>query len=30
MAYVVRGLEEAISAHPEQWVVTVSMWDDPA
>jgi len=27
MAYVVRGLEEAISAHPEQWVVTVSMWD---
>jgi KDO2-lipid IV(A) lauroyltransferase len=30
MAYVVRGLEEAISAHPEQWVVTVLMWDDPA
>jgi lauroyl/myristoyl acyltransferase len=30
MAYVVRGLEEAISAHPEQWVVTVSVWDDVA
>lgn len=29
MAYVVRGLEEAISAHPEQWVVTVPMWGDP-
>ncbi len=29
MAYVVKGLEEAISAHPEQWVVTVPMWDDP-
>jgi lauroyl/myristoyl acyltransferase len=28
MAYVVRGLEEAISAHPEQWVVTVPMWGD--
>ena len=30
MAYVVRGLEEAISDHPEQWVVTISMWDDSA
>ncbi len=30
MAYVVRGLEEAIGAHPEQWVVTVPMWGDPA
>jgi lauroyl/myristoyl acyltransferase len=29
MAYVVRGLEEAISAHPEQWVVTVPIWGDP-
>lgn len=29
MAYVVRGLEEAIGAHPEQWAVTVPMWDDP-
>ncbi len=26
MAYVVRGLEEAIARHPEQWVVTVPMW----
>jgi lauroyl/myristoyl acyltransferase len=30
MDYVVRGLEEAISVHPEQWVVTVPIWDDPA
>jgi lauroyl/myristoyl acyltransferase len=30
MAYVVRGLEEAISAHPEQWAVTVPIWDNPA
>jgi len=30
MAYVVRGLEEAISAHPEQWVVTVPIWDEPS
>jgi len=30
MDYVVRGLEEAISAHPEQWVVTVPIWDDPS
>jgi KDO2-lipid IV(A) lauroyltransferase len=29
MAYVVRGLEKAISAHPEQWAVTVPIWDDP-
>lgn len=29
MAYVVRGLEEAIGAHPEQWVVTIPIWDDP-
>lgn len=28
MAYVVEGLEETIRAHPEQWVVTVSMWRD--
>lgn len=28
MAYVVRGLEETIRAHPEQWVVTVPMWRD--
>jgi KDO2-lipid IV(A) lauroyltransferase len=27
MAYVVGGLEEAIGAHPEQWAVTVPMWD---
>ena len=26
MAYVVKGLEEVIRAHPEQWVVTVPMW----
>lgn len=26
MAYVVNGLEEAISAHPEQWAVTVPIW----
>jgi lauroyl/myristoyl acyltransferase len=30
MAYVVKGLEEAISAHPEQWAVTVPIWNDPA
>ena len=30
MEYVVRGLEEAISLQPEQWVVTVPIWDDPA
>jgi KDO2-lipid IV(A) lauroyltransferase len=30
MAYVVRGLEKAISAHPEQWVVTVPVWDASA
>jgi lauroyl/myristoyl acyltransferase len=30
MAYVVDGLEEAISAYPEQWVVTIPIWDDPA
>jgi lauroyl/myristoyl acyltransferase len=30
MAYVVRGLEEAIGAHPEQWAVTVPIWGDPA
>lgn len=30
MTYVVRGLEEAISAYPEQWVVTIPIWDDPA
>jgi len=28
MAYVVGGLEEAIGACPEQWVVTVPMWGD--
>jgi KDO2-lipid IV(A) lauroyltransferase len=28
MAYVVKGLEEVIRAHPEQWVVTVPMWSD--
>jgi KDO2-lipid IV(A) lauroyltransferase len=28
MAYVVRGLEETIRAHPEQWVVTIPMWND--
>jgi KDO2-lipid IV(A) lauroyltransferase len=28
MAYVVKGLEETIRAHPEQWVVTVPMWRD--
>lgn len=28
MAYVVRGLEETIRAHPEQWVVTVPIWGD--
>jgi KDO2-lipid IV(A) lauroyltransferase len=26
MAYVVRGLQEAIGAHPEQWAVTVPIW----
>jgi lauroyl/myristoyl acyltransferase len=30
MTYVVKGLEEAISAHPEQWAVTVPIWDNPA
>jgi KDO2-lipid IV(A) lauroyltransferase len=30
MAYVVNGLEEAISAHPEQWAVTVPIWRDKA
>jgi KDO2-lipid IV(A) lauroyltransferase len=30
MAYVVKGLEEAISAHPEQWVVTMPIWEDLA
>ena len=29
MAYVVKGLEQAISACPEQWVVTVPIWDNP-
>jgi lauroyl/myristoyl acyltransferase len=29
MDYAVRGMEEAISACPEQWVVTVPMWGDP-
>ncbi|GAB4534784.1 MAG: lysophospholipid acyltransferase family protein [Anaerolineae bacterium] len=29
MAYVVRGLEQAISSHPEQWVVTVPIWNNP-
>lgn len=29
MAYIVGGLEEAIRVHPEQWVVTVPMWEDP-
>jgi lauroyl/myristoyl acyltransferase len=28
VSYVVRGLEEAISACPEQWVVTVPIWGD--
>jgi KDO2-lipid IV(A) lauroyltransferase len=28
MEYAVRGMEEAISACPEQWVVTAPMWDD--
>jgi KDO2-lipid IV(A) lauroyltransferase len=28
MAYVVKGLEDTIRAHPEQWVVTVPMWRD--
>jgi KDO2-lipid IV(A) lauroyltransferase len=26
MAYVVRGLEEAIGAQPEQWAITAPMW----
>lgn len=26
MDYVVRGLEEAIGAHPEQWAITVPIW----
>jgi KDO2-lipid IV(A) lauroyltransferase len=26
MDYVVRGLEQAISQHPEQWAVTVPIW----
>ncbi len=30
MAYVVRGLEEVIGRHPEQWTVTVPIWGDPA
>ena len=30
MAYVVRGLEEAIGSHPEQWAITVPIWDNPA
>jgi lauroyl/myristoyl acyltransferase len=29
MSYIVSGLEEAIGRHPEQWVVTVPMWQDP-
>jgi KDO2-lipid IV(A) lauroyltransferase len=29
MDYAVRGMEEAISACPQQWVVTVPMWGDP-
>jgi lauroyl/myristoyl acyltransferase len=29
MAYVVGGLEEAIGRHPEQWVVTVPIWQHP-
>jgi KDO2-lipid IV(A) lauroyltransferase len=28
MSYVVQGLEEAIGDFPEQWAVTVDMWDD--
>jgi hypothetical protein len=28
MAYVVGGLEEAIGDCPEQWAVTVDMWED--
>ena len=28
MNYVVRGLEETIRAHPEQWAVTVPIWGD--
>jgi len=26
MAYVVRGLEEAIRKCPEQWAITVPIW----
>jgi lauroyl/myristoyl acyltransferase len=29
MAYVVQGLEQAIGACPEQWVVTVPIWENP-
>ncbi len=28
MAYIVHGMESAISAAPEQWTVTVPMWPD--
>jgi phosphatidylinositol dimannoside acyltransferase len=28
MRYVLRGLEEVIGAHPEQWAITVPFWPD--
>ena len=30
MAYIVNGMEEAISACPEQWAITTRMWEEPA